>query len=56
MYTRARVQRTHLHRLVAVGSEVLGLQADGEAAPQAGRHAHKQVPILDDLEGDEQIG
>ncbi len=34
----------HLHRLVGVGGEVLGLQADEQATPQAHRHRHKQVP------------
>jgi hypothetical protein len=43
-HTRTRTQHTHLHGPVAVGSEVLGLQADGQAAPQAARHAHKHVP------------
>ena len=36
----------HLHRLVAVGGEVLGGDADDEAAPQPARHAEEQVPVL----------
>jgi hypothetical protein len=36
---------SYLHWLVAVGCEVLSLQADQQAAPQAGGHSDEQVPV-----------
>ncbi len=41
----------HLHRLVAVGGEVLGGDADDEAAPEAARDAEEHVPVLDHAVG-----
>jgi len=41
----AKSAKAHLYRLVAVGGEVLGLQADEQAAPQASGHGDEQVPI-----------
>ena len=41
----------HLHGLVAVGGEVLGGDADDEAAPEAARDAEEHVPVLDHAVG-----
>lgn len=54
MVAAAHVSGSHLHRLVAVGGEVLGLEANQQAAPQAGGDCHKQVPV-DAVKGSQDI-
>jgi len=39
-----RLARTHLDGLEAVGGEVLGLQPDEQATPEADRNSQEQVP------------
>ena len=48
---RDKADGEHLDRLVAIGGEVLGGNADNEAAPQADSNAEEHVPVLDDAVG-----